>query len=837
VQELLLNSGGLRNEFFKTNGTVKSLRGVQDALAKSTGDLTKEQQLSTFSLLFGSDSMRAAAILANNGAKGYDKFSKSVAKTKAADVAKTRLDNLAGATQQFKGSLETIAITIGAVFLPMVTKVVNAATAVLNAFLSLPHGVQVAIAIFGLLLSSGTLLIGLFLAFLPVIAGFIVHMLAMRAIGTLVSGFRAFFTTLRAGQGIMAATQVSMVTTGTEMKALSLRTLFAGRMMIGFGKAMLFVGKALKIAFLNPYTLALLALVAVGILLYKHFKPFHDLVDKIAAILRDKLAKAWAVLQPYVQAAVDALKRFGDFVKSTVIPAALAIGKAFATAAIAKLKEFAKFVISTLLPVLKDVGQHLVGKIVDGWHQISDAIAKQLMPAIHDLATAWNTNGKPMFNSIIGFVGPIARAFLSFATAVGKFLLPVLQKMGEIFIKYVLPILIRVVGFLLGQVIGAVVLLVTGIIQAITGVIQIFTGLMRFFDDLFHGRWSKLWGDVLTIFKGVWNLIVGALKIYIAVGILKVVGLAFRGLLGLVRGGWGSILAIFRGAGRLILGLVRLAWRLVVAIIKLELRLAFAIIRGVFTAIPRLIKGALGLAVRLIKGGWSEAVSLTKSSWARLVDSIRTAIGKVGDFLKGLPGKIKGWIGDLSHVLFDAGAKLIQGLIDGITSKIKAVGDAVGNIAGKVKGFMPGSPIKEGPLVTWNDGGAGKRLVGLLADGLGDTKPVDNAIRSLAAYVNRQALELRPVVAAQPIGLAPEDRANTRRAVATTHPTVATVRQPPKGGDGPSTGRSRLVEGKLRIDEDGTAFIEGIAQDVVDDNDNFKNNRKRQRGGRPSNTP
>lgn len=110
-------------------------------------------------------------------------------------------------------------------------------------------------------------------------------------------------------------------------------------------------------------------------------------------------------------------------------------------------------------------------------------------------------------------------------------------------------------------------------------------------------------------------------------------------------------------------------------------------------------------------------------------------IGEVLNVIQSLPSRAKAALGNLGSTLFSAGAALVQGLINGIISKIQSLKNKIGELAGIVKGAFPGSPVKWGPLTSWNNGGAGKRLVDLLAGGLRDTRPVDSAMTALAARV------------------------------------------------------------------------------------------------------
>jgi nucleoside diphosphate kinase len=119
-----------------------------------------------------------------------------------------------------------------------------------------------------------------------------------------------------------------------------------------------------------------------------------------------------------------------------------------------------------------------------------------------------------------------------------------------------------------------------------------------------------------------------------------------------------------------------------------------------------------------------------------LIGGIGEKFEELGTKVGSIKEKVTGALAGASTWLYSAGAELVQGLINGITSKIAALASKMKELADKVKGFLPGSPVKEGPLTSWNNGGAGKRLVGLLADGMSDTRPVDAAMNKLASHAN-----------------------------------------------------------------------------------------------------
>jgi TP901 family phage tail tape measure protein len=105
------------NQFYDAQGNLKSFSDIAGLLQNSLKGLTAQQKQQALTTLFGSDAVRGAAVFANQGAAGFDKMATSMTKIKAADVAKTRLDNFKGSLEAMKGSLETTGIIIGQIFL------------------------------------------------------------------------------------------------------------------------------------------------------------------------------------------------------------------------------------------------------------------------------------------------------------------------------------------------------------------------------------------------------------------------------------------------------------------------------------------------------------------------------------------------------------------------------------------------------------------------------------------------------------------------------------------------------------------------------------------------
>lgn len=120
------------NRFFDAEGNIKSMAEISDVLSGALEGMTSAQQQMALETLFGSDAIRAAAIIAKEGGEGFNELAVQMGKVKAADVAATKMDNFNGSVEQLKGSIETLLIQIGTPFLGVLRDVVDRVTEVVN---------------------------------------------------------------------------------------------------------------------------------------------------------------------------------------------------------------------------------------------------------------------------------------------------------------------------------------------------------------------------------------------------------------------------------------------------------------------------------------------------------------------------------------------------------------------------------------------------------------------------------------------------------------------------------------------------------------------------------
>ncbi len=123
----------------------------------------------------------------------------------------------------------------------------------------------------------------------------------------------------------------------------------------------------------------------------------------------------------------------------------------------------------------------------------------------------------------------------------------------------------------------------------------------------------------------------------------------------------------------------------------------------------------------VVTGVWNAVKNAAVTAWNGIKTAISNVITTTRSIVSGGIDKIKALFSPTT--LYNAGRELITGLANGIGERIGAAIQKVRDGVNKIKGLLPGSPIKWGPLTSWNNGGAGRRLMGLLEDGIRSGAP------------------------------------------------------------------------------------------------------------------
>jgi TP901 family phage tail tape measure protein len=375
------------NQFYDQEGRLKSLRDVQEILGQSLEGLTEQQKQVALETIFGSDAIRGAAVLAGQGAEGYDKMAEAIGKVSAADVAATRLANLNGTVEQLQGSIETIAIQIGQLLVPFLNKLATAVTNGLDAFISLDSGTQALIA--GLVGAGAAGLI-----FVGVATKVVYGLLSLRTALLEANGA----ATLLGTGGALASIRVALGQLIAGLTGTTVASGVATGSMYAFGVA----ARGAAVA---------AVLFAKGLLA----NPLVRIVSVILAIVGAVVA---------LTGGFDEVKRIFDPLGKALVNGFRTMTKAMEPV-IKTFGELTKEVSGEFAPIMKQLAERLVPPLV----KILEALVAVLVPIIEAVIK--------LAEPLLGALAPALTAVATVVTVLLAALMPVI----DVLLKILVPIL------------------------------------------------------------------------------------------------------------------------------------------------------------------------------------------------------------------------------------------------------------------------------------------------------------------------------------------------------------------------------------------------------------
>jgi len=429
---------------------------------------------------------------------------------------------------------------------------------------------------------------------------------------------------------------------------------------------------------------------------------------------------------------------------------------------------------------------------------------------------------KDLFGQAIEWIVPKLKEFGQFLMTVFQASLPYIKQFGDFLVSAfnaILPYIQKVISFM-SELAGIFMDEVVPVIQEVAGTIL----------DSLVGAFNKVVPEIMPMIEAVKDFVSSILDLGKAIMGTP----AFQFLIDVFQ----TIAQMF--VGTILPLLVRVGgvfYNVFVQVLGTALQTALAVIRNVFGIFSGIIKIFTGL----LTGNWSKA-------WEGVKQVLRSAVGVIGAVLRGLlstagsilkglgnlllagikaiPGMLKGAGG----LFLSAGKFLINAFADGMKSAAGIIEGIASNVWNFVRGLLNGaiSRINRALEFTIDPPGPGKVTINppdipALAKGGVLTAPtmawVAEAGHDEAVIPLRDLWrQMDQVYRAGQVAIVDSDSLPRGRTASS-------------GSNGDS-GRSRLVQGTLRLDPSGRAFIEGVAQDVYDDNEDQTTTMSRMSGRR-----
>jgi tape measure domain-containing protein len=333
---------------------------------------------------------------------------------------------------------------------------------------------------------------------------------------------------------------------------------------------------------------------------------------------------------------------------------------------------------------------------------------------------------------------------------IGEVLGPIVSWIGERLpgaFQFLWSIAGPIIGFIANLIGETLRLAIDGIVQVFQGAVNLIAGILETFAGLFTGDWSRMWEGIKQIGIAIWDTIVGLVKTWLAVSVMKVIGGALKAIGSLFTRSWSAIRGVFSRAGQSIVSTVR-GW---LDTVRLRLMYAMdaarALVRRAWEAIGATFIRAGGQIVNAVLRAFNSVRTTVRTAMSNLRNAVRDGINRVLDFFRDLPRRIIEAIGNIGGRMREAGGKIMTDFADGIRGRVGDVTGAVTGALGSVRNLLPESPAKEGPFSGrgWTRY-SGQALMEGFAQGIGEQARAP--VQAVDAAMARAQAAMRPGLAA-----------------------------------------------------------------------------------------
>lgn len=204
---------------FNAAGQFVGLEQFAGNLRSSMISLTDEQRQASLEIIFGSDAVRAATALYNEGAEGIADWTEKVNDAGyASETASMRLDNLKGDWEALSGAVDTAMISMGEAANGPLRFIVQAITGLVDKFNDMPAGGQQAVFWIGAVGAAALTAYGSYLLLIPKISE---YNEALAAMGPNAQRAGRALAAIGKGVGITAAVATAVTVAADALIAYS----------------------------------------------------------------------------------------------------------------------------------------------------------------------------------------------------------------------------------------------------------------------------------------------------------------------------------------------------------------------------------------------------------------------------------------------------------------------------------------------------------------------------------------------------------------------------------------------------------------------------------------
>lgn len=644
--------------------------------------MTKEQKLAYVSQIVGTEAASGFLALIDAGPNKIKKYSDSLKDSNGAskEAADKMKDNLKGSLEQLHGAFESLGITIGKAFSPVLRKLADVVTAVVSKFSSLPTPVIVITTLFvGLVASIGPLLM---------LTGLLAHSIV---------GISEAMTLLNATQG--GAKFFSLFNGSIKGLLPKIGQLLTKIPLLGSAFTLLTGPVGIVIG-------VIAALTAGIVYLWKTNDSFRNFVINAWNSIKDSAIAVFGFIKPYIINIWDGIKN-----------SSIAIWNALKTAAKVTwnaIKFAVQHPIQTLKNIISGIWNFIKANSLNTWNLIKTGILN-IAKSLVSLVRASFNGLKAFFTMLWNFIkNNSIRAWLAIKNSVLAIIrnFVTLSKHNFAILKGFLSALWTSIKITAIKLWTALKIGVLAIIRTLVSTARnILNTLKNFITRLWQSIkaisiriWTAIKNGVINAIKGMYNgvrKILANLKVFITrtwTAIKNTTIKLAKGLSNGVKNAFNSLSKVTRNIFNKLKNFMSSVWR---NIKNTTVRLAKALWSGVKNTFNSLYNGTKRIfnklknfmsniwrnikntTVRLAKSLWSGV----KGTWNSLSNGTRNIFNKVKSFMSNTWRSIKNTTVNMAKSLWNSVRRTFNNMNGGLK-----------NIIGKIKGHITGmvKAVKEG---------------------------------------------------------------------------------------------------------------------------------------------
>jgi len=511
-EKLVTNTDLSSNAFYDQNGKLKSLTEISDVLGGALEGMSSAQKSMALETIFGTDAIRAAAVVADTGSKGFEDLAASMDKTSAAEVAATRMDNMKGSLEALGGSVETLMIEIGSALIPVIRQIIDSISSAVDWFTSLDDGTRN-------LITTAALLTGGLLLVFGVVVKMSQAMLTMRSTFLALTGAQALFNAEQGKSvaGMVAqtaktvASTAAMIAQKTAMVAMSVASKAAAAAQWLFNAAMN----------ANPIMLIITAITALVAGLVWFFTQ-TDVGRKIWQGFITWLQQAWT--------------NIGNFF-ATVWNGMLAVGQAVWNGIMAVVQPVVDWFQTYVWPIIQFVIDAIVAYF-QMYYNVVSAIWNAVATAVGAVIDFFQQHVQPAIDAFVGFITKLFNYLLSVVQVVWQAIADWIKSIVDPIVKWLTNVwnTFKLGWNLLWKIVGQTVQDIwNNIVKWIKSIVD---PIVNWLTDTWHNfqlGWKIIWDTVKSTITTVWNAIKSFIEPIVS-GIRNFISNTWNALTGIVSG-------------------------------------------------------------------------------------------------------------------------------------------------------------------------------------------------------------------------------------------------------------------------------------------------------------